>query len=117
MSDECQKLREENKVLHQKTRMSINLKEHEDQVKHLVTNNKQLSEKLDVESYECKKHLRHMEDELDEFKLKVGKRDLHISQIECENKVLKKMICKYEELVHSLRITVRYKFIFLYQLY
>ena len=39
----------------------------------------------------------------------IGKRDLEITQIECENKVLKKMIRKYEDLVHGLRVTVRSK--------
>merc|ERR1712129_88627 len=66
--------------------------EHEDQIKHLTINNKQLNEKLDCE--------------MEEMRMKLGKRDLEITQIECENKVLKKMIRKYEDLVHGLRVTV-----------
>ena len=111
MVDECQKLRGENTSLHQKSRMSINIREHEDQMKHLTINNKQLTEKLDVESFECKKHLRQMENEMEEMRMKLGKRDMQITQVECENKVLKKMIRKYEDLVHGLRRTVRITFI------
>ena len=36
----------------------------------------------------------------------LGKKDMQITQIECENKVLKKMIRKYEDLVQGLRMTV-----------
>ena len=106
MLEECDTLRQETALLHQKTRMTINLQEHEHQIKRLTNNNKQLTEKLDSDNYECKKHIRHMDHELDELKIKLNKRDLDISQAECENKVLRKMIRKYEELVHSLRMTV-----------
>ena len=106
MKDECSKLRQENYELHQKTRQTINIKEHEDQVKKLGKDNKELTEKLDSTTYECRKQLRILESELEEFRIKVGKRDLEITQIECENKVLKKMIGKYEDLVHGLRLTV-----------
>ena len=85
-----------------------NIREHEDQIKHLTINNKQLNEKLEVESFESKKYLRHMDCEMEEMRMKLGKRDLEITQIECENKVLKKMIRKYEDLVHGLRVTVRF---------
>ena len=90
-----------------------NIREHEDQIKHLTINNKQLNEKLEVETFESKKYLRHMDCEMEEMRMKLGKRDLEITQIECENKVLKKMIRKYEDLVHGLRVTVRLKKIIL----
>ena len=54
-----------------------------------------------------------MDCEMEEMRMKLGKRDLEITQIECENKVLKKMIRKYEDLVHGLRVTVRLKKIIL----
>ena len=49
-----------------------------------------------------------MECEMDEMRMKLGKKDLQITQIECENKVLKKMIRKYEDLVHGLRVKVAF---------
>ena len=38
--------------------------------------------------------------------MKVTKKELLLSQVECENKVMKKMVYKYENLVQNLRSTV-----------
>ena len=106
MSRECQKLRQENASLQQKTRTSINIKEHEKQLETLSNNNRHLTEKLDIESVECKRLIRRLESDLEDASIKVTKKELLLSQVECENKVMKKMVFKYENLVHNLRSTV-----------
>ena len=106
MSRECQKLREENAALQLKTRTSINIKEHEKQLETLSNNNRHLSEKLDIESVECKRLIRRLESDLEDANIKVTKKELLLSQVECENKVMKKMVHKYENLVDNLRSTV-----------
>ena len=106
MSRECQKLRQENTSLQQKTRTSINIKEHEKQLETLSNNNRHLTEKIDIESVECKRLIRRLESDLEDASIKVTKKELLLSQVECENKVMKKMVYKYENLVHNLRSTV-----------
>ena len=106
MSKECQKLRDENAALQQKTRSSINIREHEKQLETLSNNNRQLNEKLDIESVECKRLIRRLESDLEDSNMKVTKKELLLSQVECENKVMKKMVHKYENLVDNLRLTV-----------
>ena len=106
MSKECQKLRDENAALQQKTRSSINIREHEKQLETLSNNNRQLNEKLDIESVECKRLIRRLESDLEDSNMKVTKKELLLSQVECENKVMKKMVYKYENLVQNLRSTV-----------
>ena len=48
------------------------IREHEDQIKHLTISNKQLNEKLDIDSLEYKKHVRHIENEMDDMQMKIG---------------------------------------------
>jgi F0F1-type ATP synthase delta subunit len=106
MYHECQKLREDNSSLSQKNQNSIQIKDHEDKLKQLTLNNKQLSERLELETSEHKKHRKIMETELDEIQQKYGKKELQLNQAEVENKVYKKMVRKYENLVSALRQTV-----------
>ena len=91
MTRECQKLRDENSALQQKTRHSITLKDHERQLETLTNNNKHLNEKLDTDNIEFKRLVRRLESDLEDLSIKVTKKDLLLSQVECENKVMKKM--------------------------
>ena len=106
MTRECQKLRDENSALQQKTRSSITLKDHERQLETLTNNNKHLNEKLDTDNIEFKRLVRRLESDLEDLNIKVTKKELLLSQVECENKVMKKMVYKYENLVQNLRSTV-----------
>ena len=58
-------------------------------MKSLTNSNKQLTAKLDEDSFEFKKHARNLNCEMDELKMKLGKKELQITQADCENKVLK----------------------------
>ena len=106
MLEECERLREENMRLVYQSKLTINIREHEDQIRTLSNNNKQLSEKMDTDTSEYKRHLRNMESDLEDYKHKHEKKELQICQLECENKVFKKMMIKYENLVEGLRQTV-----------
>ena len=48
-----------------------------------------------------------MEFDLEDSKQKNEKRDLQLCQLECENRVFKKMMRKYDDLVDGLRQTVK----------
>ena len=47
-----------------------------------------------------------MESDLEDTKIQNEKKELKICEIECENRVFKKMIRKYDNLVDGLRQTV-----------
>ena len=106
MTRECQKLRDENSALQHKTRSSITIRDHERQLETLTNNNKHLNEKLDIDNIEFKRLVRRLESDLEDLNIKVTKKELLLSQVECENKVMKKMVYKYENLVQNLRSTV-----------
>ena len=61
---------------------------------------------LDIENSNFKKHIRQLESDLDDTKLQNEKKEMKICEIECENRVFKKMIRKYDNLVDGLRQTV-----------
>ena len=61
---------------------------------------------LDIENSNFKKHIRQLESDLEDTKIQNEKKELKICEIECENRVFKKMIRKYDNLVDGLRQTV-----------
>ena len=61
---------------------------------------------LDIENSNFKKHIRQLESDLEYTKIQNEKKELKICEIECENRVFKKMIRKYDNLVDGLRQTV-----------
>ena len=65
---------------------------------------------MDLDNSEYKKHIRQLEFDLEDSKQKNEKRDLQLCQLECENRVFKRMMRKYDDLVDGLRQTVIFKF-------
>ena len=86
-----------------KLKHSMSVKEHEEKTKDLSQTNKNLGDRLELESSESKKRARIMDQELDDLKQMLGKKEMVLTQIDCENKVFKKMVRKYENLVNGLR--------------
>ena len=64
------------------------------------------------EAHEAKKIMQALSSENDKSSRKVVELEVKLSQLKCENRVCRKMVVKYDELVNGLRKQVRVSVLF-----
>ena len=67
----------------------------------------EMKDTRESEAHEAKKIMQALSSENDKNSRKVVELEVKLSQLKCENRVCRKMVVKYDELVNGLRKQVR----------